>query len=116
MGSLYGLKNKKNTLSLNRQSVEADRETFLLNTRLDLTQQDEQVVKYTALLQQDDEAIALRAAVTESAEAQLSNGVITTHEYIQKLNAEYLARQTKALHEIQLLQARYNQKFIAGSE
>ena len=116
LGSLYGLKNKKNTLSLNRQSVEADRETFLLITRLDLTQQDEQVVKYTALLQQDDEAIALRAAVTESAEAQLSNGVITTHEYIQKLNAEYLARQTKALHEIQLLQARYNQKFIAGSE
>lgn len=116
LGTLYSLKNKKHTLSLSRQSIDADRETFLLNTRLDLTLQDEQILKYTELLQQDNEAIALRASVVQSAEAQLSNGVITTHEYIQKVNAEQLARQTKILHEIQLLQARYNQKFISGNE
>jgi len=116
LGSLYGLKNKKSTLGLSRRSIEADRETFMLNTRLDLTLQDGQIIKYTELLQQDDEAIALRAAVTRSAEAQLVNGVITTHEYIQKLNAEHLARQTKDLHRVQLLQTRYNLKFISGNE
>lgn len=115
LGSLYTLSNKKNTLSLNRQSVEADRETFLLNTHLDLTQQDENVKKYIALIRQDEEAIALRASVAKSAEAQLSNGVITTHEYIQKVNAEHLARQNRMLHKIQLLQAQYNQKFITGN-
>ncbi|MBX2920871.1 MAG: TolC family protein [Chitinophagaceae bacterium] len=112
LGSLYSLSNKKNTLTLNQQSVDADRETFLFNTRLDLAQQDEQVKKYTDLIQQDEEAIALRASVTRSAEAQLSNGVITTHEYIQKVNAEHLARQNKILHEIQLLQAMYNKRFL----
>lgn len=115
LGSLYTLENKKNTLLLHQRSVEADRETFLFNTRLDQVQQDEQVRKYTALIQQDDEAIALRASVSRSAEAQLSNGVITTHEYIQKVNAEHLARQNKILHEVLLLQARYNLKFVTGN-
>ncbi len=112
LGSLYTLSNRKNTLLLHQRAVEADRETFLLNTRLDITQQDENIKKYTELIRQDDEAIALRASVARSAEAQLNNGVITTHEYIQKVNAEHLARQNKILHGIQLLQARYNKKFL----
>ncbi|GAB3432990.1 TolC family protein [Niabella aquatica] len=115
LGSLYTLSNKKNILMLNEQSVEADREAFLLNTRLDLVQQNEQIKKYAELINQDEEAIVLRSAVTRSAEAQLSNGVITTHEYIQKVAAEHLAKQIKILHEIQLLQAKYNQKFITGN-
>jgi outer membrane protein TolC len=115
LSSFYSLSNKKNIFQLNRQSIDADKETFLLNAKVDLSQQDEQVNKYTILIRQDDAAIALRTSVTQSAEAQLSNGVITTHEYIQKLNAEHLAKQLKILHEIQLLQAIYNLKFIAGN-
>lgn len=115
LNSLYSLSNKKTNLRLNRQLVDADRETFLLNINLDLAQQDEHVKKYTALIRQDEEAIDLRASVTKSAEAQLANGVITTHEYIQKLNAEQLARQTQIFHRIQLLQAKYNQKYISGN-
>lgn len=114
LGNLYTSADKKSTLLLNQQSVEADRETFLLNTRLDLTQQNENVRKYMELIRQDEEAIALRESVTKSAEAQLNNGVITTHEYIQKVNAEHLTRQNKILHGIQLLQAKYNQKYISG--
>lgn len=115
LGSLYTLSNRKNTLALNQQSVDADKETFLFNTRLDLAQQDENVKKYIELIRKDEEAIVLRTSVTKSAEAQLNNGIITTHEYIQKLNAEHLTRQNKILHEIQLLQAKYNQKFITGN-
>lgn len=115
LGSLYTLSNKKNIYKLNRQTAEADKQTFLLNTKLDLSQQDEQVKKYSELIEQDEQAIRLRTSVSKSAEAQLSNGVITTHEYIQKVNTEHLAKQTKILHEIQLLQAKYNQKFITGN-
>ncbi|HEY4194894.1 MAG TPA: TolC family protein [Mucilaginibacter sp.] len=115
LSGLYTLKNKKQILNLNRQTVEADRETFLLNTNLDVSQQDEQTKKYSELIQQDTEAIALRESVTKSAEAQLSNGVITVHEYIQKLNTENLAKQTLILHQIQLQQAKYNHKFLTGN-
>lgn len=115
LGSLYTLSNRKSILNLNRQTAEADKETFLLNTKIDLTQQDEQIRKYTELLVLDEQVIALRSAVKKSAEAQLDNGVITIHEYIQKVNAENLAIQTKILHEIQLLQAKYNHEFITGN-
>ncbi|MBV8327254.1 TolC family protein [Chryseobacterium sp.] len=113
--SLYTFSNKKHILELNRKIADTDKETFLLNTKIDLTQQNEEIKKYTELLKQDNTVISLRQSVTKSAEAQLANGVITTHEYIQKLNTEHLAAQTMILHQIQLLQARYNQKFISGN-
>lgn len=115
LGSLYSLSNKRSILSIQQQMVDVERETFLFNTKLDLRQEDENILKYKTLIRQDEEAIALRAAVAKSAEAQLNNGVITTHEYIQKVNAEHLSRQHKIIHEIQLLQAKYNQKFITGN-
>jgi len=115
LGSLYTNSNKKQSLSNKQQQVSFDRETFLFNTQLNLTQEDENVNKYLNLLQKDDEVIALRESVTESAAAQMENGVITTHEYIQKVNTESIAKQNKILHQIQLLQAKYNQKFITGN-
>lgn len=115
LDSLYSTSNKKEVLELNKKTTDLDKETFLLNTKLNLTQQDIEVKKYTQLIEQDEKVIALRKSVKESAEAQLSNGVITVHEYIQKLNAEHLARQSLILHQVQLLQAKYNQKFITGN-
>lgn len=115
LGSLYTLSNQKKILGLSRLSADADKDTFLLNTRLDITQQDEQVTKYNDLIRQDEKTITLRESVTRSAEAQLANGVITTHEYIQQYNAENLARQNLIMHRIQLLQAQYNQKFKSGN-
>ncbi|HEY4193980.1 MAG TPA: TolC family protein [Mucilaginibacter sp.] len=115
LGSLYTLRNSKKILNLSRQSTDADKASFLLNTKLDLAQQDEQIKKYNDLIQQDEKTITLRESVTKSATAQLENGVITTHEYIQQVNAENLARQNLILHRIQLLQAEYNQKYKSGN-
>lgn len=115
LGSLYTLGNQRKILSLNRASADADKETFLLNVKLDLTQQDEQVKMYNDLIRQDEKTIALRESVSKSAAAQLENGVITTHEYIQQINAENLAREDLILHRIQLLQAQYNLKYKSGN-
>lgn len=115
LGELYTMSNNRSKFSINQKNVEVDKETFLFNTRLDLIQQNENIRKYEDMIIKDEESIALRESITQSAEIQLDNGVITTHEYIQKLNAENLSKQTKILHEIQLLQAKYNQKFITGN-
>lgn len=115
LGSLYTLGNQKKILGLNRRSVEADQQTFLLNTKLDITQQDEQVNKYTELIREDEKAVALRESVTRSAQAQLANGVITTHEYIQQVNAENAAKESLLMHRIQLLQAQYTRKTKSGN-
>jgi outer membrane protein TolC len=115
LGDLYSLKNNKSILNLNRQGLDIDKETFLFNTNLTLSQQNADIKKYTELLGQDDTVIALRSSVLQSAKAQLDNGVITVHEYISKLNAENVAKQTGILHHIQLLQAQYNYKTTSGN-
>ena len=81
-----------------------------MSTELDLTQQQTQISKLQRLMEQDQESVALRHSVAQAAQVQLDNGVITTHEYLQKINAENLAKQTLLLHEIQLLQAQENQR------
>ncbi len=115
LGSLYTLKNTRNNLDISRKNIDADLETFVLNTKMQLKQQDSDIAKYHLLLQRDEEAIALRESVRKAALAQLENGVATTHDYISQLNAEHLARQTRILHTVQLLQAQYKQQNISGN-
>ena len=109
LSPLYSLSNKKQLLQLQDESLSADRKAFLMSTELDLTQQQTQISKLQRLMEQDQESAALRHSVAQAAQVQLDNGIITTHEYLQKVNAENLAKQTLLLHEIQLLQAQENQ-------
>lgn len=115
LGNIYTLKNKRAIYGLNSQAAEVDKETFIRNVKMDIAQQDENVKKYTEMIGQDKKTIGLREEVTQSASAQLANGVITTHEYIQKVNNENAAKQNLILHQIQLLQAQYNLKFKSGN-
>jgi outer membrane protein TolC len=115
LGSLYTVQNSRRNIELNRQGIETDRETFVFNTNLSLTQEAANEGKYKALLQQDQEAVALRESVKKSAEAQLENGVITVHDFIAQVNAENLARQQLILHRILLVQSQYKQHFTAGN-
>ncbi|WP_225975183.1 TolC family protein [Anseongella ginsenosidimutans] len=114
-GSLYTLKNDKRNLEIRRKTIDLEKETFLLNTHLSMRQENEEIRKYRELIAEDEKAIKLRASVRKAAEAQLENGVITTHDYINQLNAENLARQTLILHKIRLLQAQYNYRHTTGN-
>lgn len=116
LGSLYSLKNNKQNLHINRQNVDVDKEIFLYNTNLTLSQQRGDIQKFRDLIEQDKAVIQLRESVKKSSLAQLENGVITVHEYISQLNSENTSRQTMILHTIQLLQAEYKHNHISGNE
>lgn len=113
-GSLYSLKNNQHLLDINKNSLDVQKETFLFNTKLSQLQQNENVEKYDSLIDKDDAIIELRTSVKKAAYAQLENGVLSAHDYINQVNAEDLARQTKILHEMQLLQAQYSYQNIVG--
>jgi len=113
-GSLYSLKNNQHLLEINKNSQDIQKETFLFNTRLSQLQQNENVQKYDSLIDKDNAIIELRTSVKKAAYAQLENGVLSAHDYINQVNAEDQARQTKILHEMQLLQAMYNYQNIVG--
>ncbi|MDP4282939.1 MAG: TolC family protein [Bacteroidota bacterium] len=113
-GSLYTLKNQEHLLDLNKQTLDVNKETFLFNTKMAQKQQNGDVRKYRELLKNDDAIIALRQSVKNAASAQLENGVLSTHDYINEVNAEDRARQNKILHEMQLLQAEFNYQNTMG--
>ncbi|SFF03216.1 Outer membrane protein TolC [Chitinophaga sp. CF118] len=115
LNSLYTLRNNRQLLRINRQEVDVQQETFLFNTRLTLTRQQIDAQQYDDMITQDRQIINLRTSVKNAAVAQLENGVITSHDYISQVNAENLARQNLALHEIQLLQVQYNSKNTSGN-
>ncbi len=115
LGSLYTLKNNRSNLRINQEAVDIDKETFIYNTNLTLNKQNQDIIKYTSLLKQDETVISLRSSVAKAAKAQLENGVVTVHEYIAKTNDENLAKQSKILHEIQLIQAQYEYKNTTGN-
>lgn len=111
---LYAQGSRRHLFELNKENTRADRETFLFNTQLQLNQQDAQQQKLAQLITQDEEVVTLRRQIAQAAQVQLDNGVITTTDYLQKVNAEQLAKQMLILHQIQLLQAQENSKILSS--
>ncbi len=101
-------------IRIQQQIVDRQKENFLDNNRQLLVQQKNEVEKYRELVSTDNEIVALRTKIKENASVRLSNGIITSSDYITELNAENQAMLTQTLHEIQLLQSQNNYKLILG--
>ena len=113
--NLYTYGNESEINELNKKSVEAQKEAFLLNTNLSLKQQIGEIDKLKELIKVDKEIITIRTSVKESTKAQLENGVITSSDFIRELNNEDQAKQNLSIHTIQLLLAQQNYKLTAGN-
>jgi len=115
LGSLYTLKNNRNLSDIGRQNLEVEKQTFLLNTQITQKQKSSELQKYIELVKNDDEIVSLRDAVKKASTAQLENGVLSARDYITEVNAEAQARQSRSLHEVQLLQVRYSYQALMGA-
>ncbi|MBK8521459.1 MAG: TolC family protein [Chitinophagaceae bacterium] len=114
-GGLYNARNDRSLLKLNKQTIDVQKEVFLFNTNLSLSQQNSEVDKFLKLIGTDNEIIQLRNKVKSTAQAQLQNGVITTNDYLTYVNAEDQARQNLLLHQVQLSLAQYNYQTTSGN-
>lgn len=108
LSSFYTYKKEKSLLDLNKRGFDIQKETFLLNTNLNISQQSEEIEKYKGLINSDNEIVKLRMNIKATTEAQLINGTVTTFDFLNQINAEDQARQNLVLHQIQLLYAQYN--------
>jgi outer membrane protein TolC len=111
----YTLKKERELINLNQSSIELQKETFLFNTNLNVSQQDAELNKYQELLKTDEELIKLRIKIKTASIAQLENGVINSNDYLREVNAENQARQNRSLHQLQLLLSQYTQQTITGN-
>lgn len=106
---------EKQALSISNEIVSIEKETFLLNNKMQLDEMGSEINKGKEVIKTDSEIIALREYVVKSSDAQLKNGVITTSEYIVELTNLYEAKTNQKLHEIQLDLAIANYKITKGN-
>lgn len=108
--SFYTKKNSLRKIALAGSELEADRETFLFNNRLQSAQEMDEIDGIREVMANDDRIVELRRNVRQAAESQLKNGVINAASLTIKINDEVQARLASAFHNIQYLQAIHNLK------
>ncbi len=109
-GGFYTQKNNLRKIELNKHSVSVQKETFLFNSQLKSLQQKNEIARIGAVIADDDEIIRLRTNIKNASQAKVLNGTLSVSDLIRDVNAESQAKQDKAFHEVQLLQAIYNLK------
>ena len=114
-GSLYTLKNDRQVIENKRRQLNNNRDVFLFNTRLEMTQQDQAIRSLEKQMKDDDEIIRLRGNIRRAAEAKVQNGTMTVTDMLREITNESMARQTKALHEVQLLMNIWQLKYTLNN-
>lgn len=102
-GSLYTMHNDRRLIDNSRRQLETNRDVFLFNTNLQSTRQDAAIRSMRKQMVDDDEIIRLRTNIRKASEAKVANGTMTVTDMLRDITSESLAKQTKALHEVQLL-------------
>lgn len=115
IGSLYTFKNDRRKVELQKKSIISERETFILNTSLEMEEQLSVIDRIKKTIEMDGEIISMRERIKLAAEEQYSSGVIKMIDLMTMMTDEYNARLNKAVHEIQLIMALRKYDNIAGN-
>ena len=99
-------KKEKQILGLRQDIVDRERETFDKNLNVALEQHLASIKKYEILIIKDWEVIELRMNISKTASSQLDNGVITSSDYVSRLNEEAQSKLNLEVHKVRLSQAR----------
>jgi outer membrane protein TolC len=108
-------KREKEILSIQQAKIENQRETFDKNLSMGLVKAKEEVLKLQDVLQKDDQIIDLRKSIIVSSAAKLDNGVIQSADYIRDFNQYLAARVKQNLHQLQLMQAKFDYLTLKGN-
>ena len=107
-------KKQRQSIAINRDIIDTEAETFLLNTNIELQQLQIEIAKINDFIEKDNQIISLRKEVLKSASSQLKNGVITSSAYITELTNLYEDENNLSTHKIQLLLVKANYNITKG--
>jgi outer membrane protein TolC len=115
ISGLYKNSNEKQLTQLSLNKIYVQEETFLFNTRLQLTQTSTNIEKQETVLSEDEEIVNLRKSIREGYQLKYDTGVSPLFDFLNATEKESEARAQKALHEMQLLMTLYDYKTISGN-
>ncbi|WPR71024.1 TolC family protein [Flavobacterium sp. NG2] len=106
---------EKQLLQVSESMIQTEKETFLLNTQMQLQEQETEINKLQAFIKTDNDIIELREHILKTADAQLRNGVINSAVYIIEITNLFEAKTIQKTHEIQLALAQANYLVTKGT-
>ncbi len=109
-GSLYTQKRDLTNLHIASQRIETQKQTFLFNTLIITTKQQNAIDEMRKILNDDDEIISLRTSVRKASESKLNNGIINVNDLLRDITSENNSKIAKATHEIELINRIYQLK------
>ncbi|MFA6862393.1 MAG: TolC family protein [Dysgonamonadaceae bacterium] len=109
-GNLYTFKNSVKTNELKKLSIDTQRDTFVYNLDVKISQEQNEIEKYRKTMQDDEEIILLQQEIKDAADAKVDNGTMTVSDMLKELTALEMAKQAKLLHEIQHISSIYTLK------
>jgi outer membrane protein TolC len=107
-------RNEKKIYDIQGDIIKNQQESFDKNIRVATGKNMNDITKYSDLLIKDQELVELRAGITKTVSSQLSNGVITSSDYILRVNDETYARMGLEIHKIQLIKAKLSYLYTLG--
>jgi len=111
----YGdTRRQKRIIGLQQQLVDVKRTNFDVHLRIQLQAELTNLVKYDSLMIQDQAILSLRKSIAGSSFSRLNNGIITSADYLDDMNAELLAELQYGNHRILRKQAEYNYLILQG--
>jgi outer membrane protein TolC len=115
ISGLYKNSNEKQLTKQALNKIDVQEETFLFNTKFQMTQASADIEKQKAILADDNEIVKLTQTIREGYQLKYDTGVGPLHDLLNATEKESEARAQKALHEMQLLMTLYNYKTISGN-
>jgi outer membrane protein TolC len=113
--SIYQASNNKQLAQIQRDRVSSQREAFLFNTNLQLTQTNVDIEKQRNILAKDVEIAALQESIKKAYEIKYQNGMCTVNDLLRVTNNESEAQASKSVHEIQLLMSLSEYEHTSGN-
>lgn len=105
LGELYSYKNDKKKIHLQKKEITFEKETFILNTSLDITEQINTIKRIKKTLMMDNEIISMRKRIRVTGEEQYASGIIKMTDLMSMIDDEHNANLNKSVHEVQLMMA-----------
>lgn len=106
----YTRRNTKNKITLARQQLLNNKETFLFNSDIKRKEIEGEIDKMHEIMHKDDEIIKLRRSVREAAESKYRNGVIYISDLLREITLENNAEIAGKLNRIELAKEIYRLK------
>ena len=109
------VRREKEILELAKTKIDNQMDVFEKNISVDLVRELENIRKYGEMMEKDGELILLRRRILSTTSSKLDNGTIPAADYIHDFNQYVSALIKQNIHELFLIQSKYNYLTIKGN-